>query len=102
MMVLAEMADEADAWCEPPLVREMAELALRVISGVVVRSPVSEPRERVGPGATHELVARFGIKLRAPFTLLSPQRRPKAPEPFHEPEGPAPFVQPRDPRPKRA
>lgn len=104
-MLVLDTMDEVGAWSEPPLVRAMAELSRCVLSSIVVRSPVVEAPERTESRATHELVARFGIKLLAPFKLLSPQRRRRSPllgRGSHHPEGPAPFARPLDSRPKRA
>lgn len=72
------------------LTRAMAEIALRVLRGVVVRSPVisfDEEHDRRGREAPmFELQGRTGIKLRAPFMLLSWERRLRSARGAPEPE----------------
>jgi hypothetical protein len=64
-----------------PLVEAMAAQASRVIGRVVVRSPIidwdAELDARTTSEPTHELIGRFGIRLRAPFVILRRQRRQK-------------------------
>lgn len=92
---------------QSPLVRAMADAALTVLGRIVVRAPIFEPEMDLGAreqAAMHELIARCGIKLRAPFTLLALHRRPPAPSLLaaHEAGGHAPFAWPARPRHTRA
>ena len=71
-----------------PLARAMAELAVRVIRQIVVRSPViallHETTHMSAAGVVHEVTARTGLLLRSPITLLR-LRRPSSPPPRPEP-----------------
>lgn len=76
MGAMTKQRDEGSA-AVSPLAQAMAARALSVIGRVVVRSPVVDvDAEPDPPRPTHELVGRFGIRLRAPFVLLARRRRP--------------------------
>ena len=71
--------DEPEAHHESPLTRTMRAQAGEAVRRIVVRLPtlfITEERERMGEdGRVHELVARTGVLLRSPVTLLRSYRR---------------------------
>lgn len=84
-MAMVRASEDAGDWSRDeasPLTRAMADIALCVLRSIVVRSPViSFDEEYDGRGRDaqmYELEGRTGIKLRAPFMLLSWERRLRA------------------------
>jgi hypothetical protein len=73
----------------------MAQLAMRVVQTIVVRSPIiamlHESQRETEAGTVHEVIARTGLLVRAPFALL---RRP----PFPPERGGAPSAEGEPPR----
>lgn len=61
-----------------PLARAMADLAVRVVQRVVVRSPIGvivhETINHTDSGPVHEVTARTGFLLRSPIRLLRVRR----------------------------
>ncbi|APR85812.1 Hypothetical protein A7982_11161 [Minicystis rosea] len=74
--------DETEVVGESPLTRTMRALAEAALRRIVVRLPmllITEERELMGEdGRVHELVARSGMLLRGPVTLLRPYRRTRS------------------------